>query len=157
MNFKRLYDLKSDKEWERFLKDAEYHRKKGDVVKFDREPEMKTLQQLRYAWVIVSLSAIELGYTKDEFYQILRHHPGGYFDEHFTGSVTNQKTGQIISYKKGFSEFTDDEMSKFIDNFRDFMNDYYNVYLPTSDEYKASRAYYENNIAVLNDMAEKFK
>ena len=128
------YDLSNPIEKGRFISRAKQLLDLKCIVDLTKEREVRTIQQNKYLHVLFQLYAIEFGYTLAEAKFLLKSE---------CEMMQYEKKGTF--FIKSTSELDTLEMTAFIDWIRNTAS-MQGCYLPTADEYRASKTMIDKEI-----------
>lgn len=103
-----------------FLKDHPGERFEFVIKKY------RSLQQLKYYWVLVHILADHLGYTDDEMHEIIK-------DKFLRVEYAHEGTGEIFYRVKSTKELSKAEMSELTEKLRIWSAQTFSVVLPDPD------------------------
>ncbi len=117
------YNLKNSIEINKALAKLQYAIDNEQLIELKQVRKKRTIKQNAYLHVLISLYAIEFGYTLEEAKTILKR---------LCNFMTYEKNGQ--KFLRATRDFKTDELTSFIDWIRDHAGQN-GLYLPTPDEY----------------------
>ena len=125
-----LYDLRNPLDRERFKRRCNALYQKQGIVDLS-EKTQRSIQQNRYAHLIMSYLAIETGntldYVKEVFYKRTAN------KELFLREKEDEILGKV-EYLRSSADLSKEEMTLSIDRFRDWSSQTAGVYLPAANE-----------------------
>lgn len=125
-----LYDLRNPLDRERFKRRCNALYSKQSIVELS-EKTQRSIQQSRYAHLIMSYLAMETGntldYVKEVFYKRTAN------KELFLREKEDEILGKV-EYLRSSADLSKEEMTLSIDRFRDWSSQTAGVYLPAANE-----------------------
>lgn len=129
-----IYDLNLENDQERFKKRCNAHFKNKKKVELKIVPEQRSVDQNSYVHVLFDLYAVENGYTSKESKDLVKNN---------CPLLEYQKNGE--TFRRGTSDLNKEEMSKFIEWFRDWAGQQ-GCDLPDATKYENNYQEFDNAI-----------
>jgi len=129
-----IYDLDNERDQEKFKFRVNALYKNGGKVELTRPSKRKTISQNSYVHVLFDLYAVDNGYTSKESKELVKD---------YCPFLKYQKNGE--EFTRGISELDKEDISKFIDWFRDWSGKQ-GCYLPEANEYGDNYNHFDNEV-----------
>ena len=143
-----LLDLNNPEQRKKADKYFKHLVEKGARIELTEKKTKRTLPQNSYLHAIISLFAIEYGYTRQEVKQtIFKKHVN---PETFEYDFVDKITGEIEKEYKSSADIDTAEMTTAIQRFRNYSSQN-GLYLLSSDEYIEQRFYIDQEIERLKE------
>jgi len=130
-----IYRLKEQRDKERFIKRVNELVETDKTIDLSEKRAKRSIDQNSYLHVIIGLLGIETGHTLEEAKQLIK----------FKCPFMNYKKKDAY-FLRSTTELNTKEMTELIDWLRNWSSKELGLYLPTPDQYRQERYYYEQQI-----------